>query len=143
MKQRVVRRLQKYLLNPPIRLLLALELTPPGYALLETTGRVSGQRRRTPIGNGLVDSTFWLIAEHGRHAGYVRNLEADERVRVKVRRGLRFAWQPGAAHVLDGDDPIARQRTLSRGHPTRRMNAWAVRALGTDLLTIRIDLEPD
>jgi deazaflavin-dependent oxidoreductase (nitroreductase family) len=141
-KRRVVRWLQKYLLNPPIRLLLALGIAPPGYAVLETTGRRSGRARRTPVGNGLVDTTFWLIAEHGHRSGYVRNLETDPRVRVKVRRGVRYVWRSGTAHVLDGDDPIARQRTLGRGHPIRVINAWTVRGLGTELLTIRIDLDP-
>ena len=109
MKRRVVRSLQKYLLNPPIRFLLALDIAPPGYAVLETTGRVSGTRRRTPVGNCLIGDTFWLIAEHGHHADFVRNLEQDSRVRVKVRHGIRYSWRSGVAHVVVGDDPRARQ----------------------------------
>jgi deazaflavin-dependent oxidoreductase (nitroreductase family) len=143
MKRRVVRRLQKHLLDPPIRLLLALGVAPPGYALLETIGRASGTRRRTPVGNGLVGDTFWLIAEHGRQAGFVRNLERDPQVRVKVRHGVRYGWRTGIAHVWVDDDPRARQRSLSRGHPIRLITAWAVRVMGTDLLTIRIDLDPN
>lgn len=42
MKHRLVHQLQKYVLNPPIRLLFALGIAPPGYALLETSGRKSG-----------------------------------------------------------------------------------------------------
>jgi deazaflavin-dependent oxidoreductase (nitroreductase family) len=140
-KRRVVRVLHKYVLNPPIRLLVALEIAPPGYALIETTGRVSGQRRRTPVGNGLVGDTFWLVAEHGHQAGYVRNLEAEPKVRVKIRHGLRYVWRSGTARVLADDDPRARQRTLARGHPIRQLNAWAVRGMGTNLLTVRIDLD--
>jgi hypothetical protein len=34
MKQRIVHALQKYLLNPPIKLMFAVGLVPPGYALL-------------------------------------------------------------------------------------------------------------
>jgi hypothetical protein len=49
---------------------------------------------------------------------------------------VRGRWRAGTAHVLPDDDPIARQRTLPR------LNAAAVRAVGTDLLTIRIDLDP-
>jgi deazaflavin-dependent oxidoreductase (nitroreductase family) len=142
MKRRVVRRLQKYLLNPPIRFLLALGVAPPGYALLETTGRASGTRRRTPVGDGLVGDTFWLIAEHGHQAGFVRNLEQDPQVRVKVRHGIRYRWRTGTARVLVDDDSRARQRSMSRGHPVRLVAAWAVRVMGTDLLTIRIDLDP-
>jgi hypothetical protein len=36
MKRRIVHTLQKYLLNPPIKLVFAMGLALPGYALLET-----------------------------------------------------------------------------------------------------------
>jgi hypothetical protein len=45
MKHRFVRALQKYVLNPPIKLLFALGIMPPGYALLETNGRETGKPR--------------------------------------------------------------------------------------------------
>src|ERR1039457_3518312 len=41
MKHRIVHTLQKCLVNPPIKLALAMGLPLPGYALLETTGRKS------------------------------------------------------------------------------------------------------
>jgi deazaflavin-dependent oxidoreductase (nitroreductase family) len=142
MKHRLVHALQKYLLNPPIKLMLALGAVPPSYALLETRGRRSGKPRRTPVGNGLAGDTFWIVAEHGTRAGYVRNLRHDPRVRLKLREGLRLRWREGTAHVLPGDDPRERQRTLARGKPGRRLNAFVVRTMGTELLTIRIDLDP-
>jgi deazaflavin-dependent oxidoreductase (nitroreductase family) len=142
MKHRIVHGLQKYLLNPPIRLLFALQLVPPGYALLETRGRVSGKPRRTPVGNGAEGDQFWIVAEHGYKAGYVRNIQHDPRVRVRFRHGLRLRWRNGTAHILPDDDPRERQRALGKGHPLRALNALAVRGLGTDLLSIRIDLEP-
>ena len=142
LKARVVRLFQKYVLNPPIRVLLLLGILPVGYALLETTGRASGKPRRTPVGNGLVGETFWIIAEHGYRASYVRNLQANPNVRVKVRDGLRPVWREGVAHVLEADDPHARQRGLSRWHPLRALNAAFVRVLGSELLTVRIDLVP-
>jgi deazaflavin-dependent oxidoreductase (nitroreductase family) len=141
LKGRAVRLFQKYVLNPPVRLLLRLGVLPLGYALLETTGRVSGKPRRTPVGNGLVGETFWIVTEHGYSADYVRNLQADPRVRVHVRVGLRPVWREGVAHVLEADDPHARQRDLSRWHPLRALNAAFVRVLGSELLTIRIDLD--
>jgi deazaflavin-dependent oxidoreductase (nitroreductase family) len=141
MKRRVVYVLQKFILNPPVKAAMALGIVLPGYAMLETIGRKSGQPRRNPVGNGLVGDTFWIVTEHGREAGYVRNLMANPRVRVLVRRGLRYVWIPGTAHVLEDDDPLERQRILSRGHPVRRLNAIAVRAFGTEHLTIRIDLD--
>jgi len=74
MKQQIVHALQKYLLNPPIKLLFAMGVVPPGYALLETTGRKTGKARRTPLGDARVGYQFWIVAEHGIKAGYVRNI---------------------------------------------------------------------
>jgi len=141
LKRRIVGPLQRYVINPPIRVLLAIGVLPLGYALLETCGRQSGKPRRTPVGNGLVGGTFWIVAEQGRHAGYVRNIERNPRVRVKVRMGLRPVWCGGVASLLDDDDPYARQRLLSRWHPLRAVNAAVVRVMGTDLLTVRVDLD--
>jgi len=42
MKHRIVHLLQKYFLNPPIKILFAIGIVPPGYALLETAGRKTG-----------------------------------------------------------------------------------------------------
>ncbi len=134
MKRAIVRFAQKYLVNPPVRLMLKAGVAPPTHALLETVGRRTGQVRHTPVGNGLADDarTFWIVAEHGHQAGYVRNIEADPNVRVRVGR----RWYSGRAHVLPDDDPIARLRAI--GHP---VNGFMVRVMGTDLLTVRIDLE--
>lgn len=85
-KTRAVRFTQKYLLNPPVRALFALGLVPPTHVLLETTGRKSGRPRQNPVGNGLDGDTLWIVAEHGHRANYVRNLEADPHVRVKIGR---------------------------------------------------------
>jgi deazaflavin-dependent oxidoreductase (nitroreductase family) len=141
LKRAVVAPVQRYLINPPVRLLLRIGVMPLGYALLETRGRVTGLPRTTPVGNGLQGGTFWVIAEHGLQAGYVRNIQRCPQVRLKLRRGWRFAWVNGTAHVLLDDDPYARQRRLSRWHPLRAMNLAIVRIMGTNLLTIRIDLD--
>ena len=140
LKRRLVSVVARYVINPPVRVLVGLGVLPLGFALLETTGRRSGRPRRTPVGDGLVADTFWIVAEHGQEANYVRNLLANPRVRVKVRSGLRPRWREGVATVLAEDDPHARQRVLSRRHPLRALNAAVVRVMGTDLLTIRIDL---
>lgn len=141
MKRRIVHALQKYLLNPPIKTLFALGVVPPGYALLETTGRKTRKPRRTPVGDGRVGDQFWIVAEHGTKAGYIRNIAANARVRVKVREGLRARWYTGTAHVLSDDDPRERQRWLARQLPGSAANAAAVRFFGTALLTVKIDLE--
>jgi deazaflavin-dependent oxidoreductase (nitroreductase family) len=141
MKRSLVHALQKYVLNPPIKLLFAVGIVPPGYALLETIGRKTGKPRRTPVGDGRVGAQFWIVAEHGREAGYVRNIIRNLRVRVKVREGLWAHWRAGTATVLPDDDPRERQRWLARQHPGSSANALAVRLFGTSLLTIRIDLD--
>jgi deazaflavin-dependent oxidoreductase (nitroreductase family) len=133
-KARAVRLTHKYLLNPPVRGLFALGLVPPTHVLLETTGRQTGKPRQNPVGNGLDGDTLWIVAEHGRSANYVRNLEADPRVRVKIGR----RWRRGTATVLPDDDPRARLERIGR-----RVNGFMVRAVGTDLLTIRVDLDPE
>jgi deazaflavin-dependent oxidoreductase (nitroreductase family) len=131
----VVTFVQKRLFNPLVRPLLE-HVWIPGYALLETTGRTSGLPRRNPVGDGLDGSTFWIVSEHGRRSSYVRNIEADPRVRVRVRG----RWRTGTALLMPDDDPRERQRILGR-RMAARINAASVRRLGTDLLTVRIDLD--
>ena len=128
-KRQVSRALAKYLVNPFVKIVAGYV---PWWSLLETTGRKSGLKRRNPVGNGLTGDTFWIVAEHGHQAGYVKNIKADPHVRVRV--GGR--WRDGLAQVLEDDDARARQRTL------RPVNAAFVRLMGTDLLTVRIELDP-
>ena len=141
MKHRIVHFLQKYLFNPPIKFLFAIGLVQPGYALLETTGRKTGKPRRTPVGSGLVGRQFWIVAEHGQNAGYVRNIVGNSRVRLKLRDGLRARWYTGTAHLLSDDNPHERQRWLGNQSPGSVRNAAAVRFFGTQLLTVRVDLD--
>jgi deazaflavin-dependent oxidoreductase (nitroreductase family) len=141
MKHQIVHTLQKYLLNPPIKLALAMGLPLPGYALLETKGRKTGKPRRTPVGDGRIGNQFWLVAEHGMKAGYVRNIEHDPHVRLKLREGFKIRWHTGTAHLLSDDDPHERQRWMASHLPSSTGNARAVRLFGTQLLTVRIDLD--
>ncbi|MEU7042286.1 nitroreductase/quinone reductase family protein [Streptomyces varsoviensis] len=105
----------------------------PSQVVLETTGRKSGLPRRTPVGGRRVGDAFWLVSEYGDKSNYVRNIQADPRVRVR----LKGRWHTGTARLLPHDDPRARLKTLPR------FNSAAVRAFGTNLLTIRIDLDTD
>jgi deazaflavin-dependent oxidoreductase (nitroreductase family) len=104
----------------------------PTQILLETAGRVSGQPRRVPIGGRLDGDSFWLVSDHGAASDYVRNIKANNRVRVRIRG----RWRAGTAALLPGDDPNVRLAALPR------FNSSMVRALGTELLTVRIDLDP-
>jgi deazaflavin-dependent oxidoreductase (nitroreductase family) len=103
----LVRTLQRYTINPLVRLLLAVGINPLGVAILETRGHASGKTRRVPVGNGRKGDSFWIIAEHGTRAGYVRNIQHDPQVRVRLRIGLRYRWVPGIATVCPDDDPLA------------------------------------
>jgi deazaflavin-dependent oxidoreductase (nitroreductase family) len=126
----------KYLVNPVVRGLFRLGLPTPGTAILETIGRKSGRPRRNPVTNGLDDGVFWIVAEHGRRASYVRNIKANPRVRLRVGR----RWHDGTARLVPEDDPRERLRFINSIHPIARLNTATVRVLQTDLTTIRIDL---
>jgi hypothetical protein len=136
----LVRTFQRYTLNPLFRLLLAIGVNPFGLAILETRGHVSGKIRRVPVGNGRKGQDFWIIAEHGTRAGYVRNIQHDPHVRVRLRTGLRYRWVPGIATIRPDDDPLARQRQIIAWHPLRALNAINVRVFGADLLTVHVQL---
>jgi deazaflavin-dependent oxidoreductase (nitroreductase family) len=131
-----VKRLSKALtlrvVNPLVRWLAGRGLAGRSVALLETTGRKSGQKRVTPVGNGLRGDVFWIVTEHGFASAYVKNIQADPRVRVKVGR----RWRSGTAHILPDDDPYERMRMLRRG-----INDATVRLVGTEHLVIRVDLD--
>ena len=140
-RHRAVDLLQKLLVNPLDRAAFALGFAPPGDALLETTGRLSGRPRVTPVCDGQQGDTFWIIAQRGREADYVRNIEADPRVRVKGSLTPE-GWRAGTAHVLDDDDPEERMRALSRGNRWRALCLQTSGAATTSPLTVRVDLDP-
>src|SRR3954469_9675170 len=96
------------MVNPIVRMAARAGIPLPLVVILETTGRKSGQPRRTPVGKAIEGDTLWVVAEHGRRAGYVRNIEANPRVRVKVGR----RWRTGTAHPMPDDDPRERQRRI-------------------------------
>lgn len=120
------------MVNPLVRWQLERGIAPKSVALLETIGRKSGQPRRTPVGNGLRGDKFWIVTEHGHRAAYVRNIKSNPRVRVKVGR----RWYEGSAQILEDDDPYERMRILNRPG-----NDTAVRLVGTEHITIRVDLD--
>jgi deazaflavin-dependent oxidoreductase (nitroreductase family) len=136
-KRRLASGLARYAFNPIVRGLLRVGLPAPGIAILETIGRKSGQPRRNPVTNGLDDGVFWIVAEHGRRASYVRNIEANSRVRIYVGR----RWREGTARVVPDDDPRERLRYIGSRRPITRLNTATVRLMQTDLMTVRIDLD--
>ena len=123
LRDRITSFLQKRVANPLMRLM-------PFQTLLETTGRKSGEPRRTPLGGSRVGDQFWFVSEFGEKSQYVKNIKANPNVRVR----LRGRWHTGVAHLVPDDDPHARLRQLPQ------LNSFGVRIIGTNLLTIRVDL---
>src|SRR3954463_10917473 len=129
-KRRFSRFITNRAINPIVRPVLDRGLAPGTHALLETTGRKSGLPRQVPVGNGLRGREFWIVTEHGYAADYVKNIQQNPRVRVKVKG----RWREGTAHLLPQEDVAARIRSLRRP-----VNDALVRMVGTQHLTIRID----
>ena len=133
--------LQQWLVNPIVKTAWKLGIPPPGDALLETVGRRTGQPRLTPVCDGLDGQTFWLVAQAGHRADWVRNIEANPRVRVKVASWPRTRWRTGTARILDDDDPGQRQQVIGRANVARWLCICTSKALDTSPVTVRIDLD--
>jgi deazaflavin-dependent oxidoreductase (nitroreductase family) len=111
--------------NPPTRLLAGIA---PWWVLVETTGNKTGKRRRTPIATGPYDdSGIELIAAHGRHSAWVKNLEANPAVRIKLNR----RWRDGDASIVELE-----QNKLGGYNLYARQAAGAI---GIDPVVVRID----
>ncbi|WP_369828118.1 nitroreductase family deazaflavin-dependent oxidoreductase [Mycobacterium sp. 852002-51163_SCH5372311] len=123
LKRQVVHRVQRLVVNPIGR---QLPVT-----MIETVGRKSGKPRLTAVGGKVVGNQFWMVSEHGEHSDYVRNMKANPAVRVRIGG----KWRNGTAHLLPDDDPVRRLGNLPR------LNSAVVRLMGSDLLTIRVDLD--
>jgi deazaflavin-dependent oxidoreductase (nitroreductase family) len=112
------------IVNPPTRLLAGIA---PWWVLLETTGNKTGRVRRIPLAAGPRDGdAMWLVAVHGRQAGWVRNIEASASVRMKHRG----RWRHGTATVHPMDAvPLERFNSYARSGP---------RLIGVDPLLVRV-----
>jgi deazaflavin-dependent oxidoreductase (nitroreductase family) len=128
----------RYTANPLMRGMFKLGITPPGMALVETVGRRTGAIRHTPVVAHASDkTTLWLIAQHGAHAGWVRNFQESPRVRVRLGR----SWQTGTAELVPEDDVKARIRTFSSSAVGRAITGASFRALESQPVSVRITLE--
>jgi F420H(2)-dependent quinone reductase len=70
LRDRITNTFQKRIANPLMRRL-------PIQTLLETTGRKSGEPRRTPLGGSRVGDQFWFVSEFGEKSQYVKNIQAN------------------------------------------------------------------
>ena len=115
------------IVNPPTRLLAGIA---PWWVLLETRGRRSGMPRQVPLARGPVEgSATWVIAVHGDHAAFVRNIAAEPRVRMRIRG----RWRDGSARVEPLDPQV-----LSRFNLYARSG---LHTMGMDPKLVRIELE--
>ena len=116
-------------MNPLARPLAGIA---PFWVMLETIGRRSGQPRQVPLARGPIDGrTAWLIAVHGEHATFARNIAANPRVRLRVAR----RWRSGTATLTEMDDQVVRRFGLyAQSGP---------RALGIDPKLVKVELDAD
>ena len=131
-KRRVSTFLSAKVFNRLVLAAVRAGLPTPSVVILETIGRRSGEPRRVPVSRLLEGDTLWIVTEHGRKAAYVRNIEANPRVRVRTGR----RWRTGTAQVVSGVDWRALQQRLPS-----KLNSAVVRLMGTEHLTIRVDLD--
>lgn len=122
-----LRRFQRRFGNPGGMLMSRM----PGWAVVETTGCRSGQVRQVPVGGRLIDGSFWFVAVDPDHAGYLRNIENDPHVRVKVG-GL---WRTGVAQLLPDDDA---RRRMFRLNP---LNGAYISIAGRSFLSVCVRLD--
>ena len=114
------------LVNPPSR---ALAGRAPWWVVLETTGRRTGEPRRVPLARGPIDGSIaWLIAVHGQHAAFARNIATNRRVRLKVGR----EWHEGSAKLVPIEEAL-----LSRFSFYARLGP---RVVGIDPKLVRVEL---
>jgi deazaflavin-dependent oxidoreductase (nitroreductase family) len=93
--------------------------------LLTTTGRVSGQKRVTPLQYERSGEIFYVGAARGMKSDWVRNILAQPRVEVRVKNH-RFT---GRAEVITAQEKIIDFLELRlRNHP--RMMAAMLKANG-------------
>lgn len=127
------------LIHWPPRLLYAIGLGPVVgrfILLLTTTGRKTGKRRVTPLQYEEIDGLIYLGAALGKRADWVRNIQANPRVEVRVK-SRRLC---GVADLISDTTRIADflEVRLQR-HP--RMIGAILRAEGMDMPPTRAALE--
>jgi deazaflavin-dependent oxidoreductase (nitroreductase family) len=135
-KRRIEIVLGRYTANPLMRLMFRLGITPPGMALIETVGNRTGVVRHTPVACSPDGQTLWLIAQHGAHAGWVRNFQAKPEVRVRLGR----SWLTGTAELMPDDDVRARIDSFSANPIGRFINRATFRALESQPVVVRVAL---
>ena len=140
-KDRVVYPLQKRVVNPSCCSRGGWASRLPATPSWRRRGGTPDRHGAPPSGDGPDGEIFWLVAQRGRRADWVQNIQANPRVRVKVRTPSGVGWRAGTAHIRDDDDPRERQRRIGQGNLARGLCVRASAAVGTSPLTVRIHLD--
>lgn len=102
----------------------------PWWVLVETTGRHTGVKRRTPLTNSPLDgSVLSILAVYGDSAAFVKNIRANPSVRVK-RCGR---WMDGKADVVEASPEAVAQLGLYARRVLMR--------IGSDPNVVRVTLD--
>lgn len=86
---------------------------PEQYLYLTTIGRKSGQPRQIEIWFTEHESRYYIIAEHGSRAQWVRNITAKGDVQVRVG-AEQFAATARVLPDRDYDAEMAKQRSRDK-----------------------------
>ena len=106
---------------------------PESALVMETFGRKTGRRRLTPMAclkQG--EDRLLVVAEHGRHADWVRNARAAGTVRIWLAgRSYR-----GRVQVLDREDPAEVLRRMGN-----KIHTLSIQAMAHDPKVIEISID--
>lgn len=128
------RQLGRVLMNPVVAALNRVGIRTANVVELETIGRKSGQPRRVPLLGRADDTGVWVISQHGWRAGWAINIEANPRVRVRVKD----EWRTGTASFEPDDDVRARARSFGDSRLGQSATAVTMRAMESDPISVRI-----
>jgi len=100
------------------------------FCYLTTIGRKSGLERTVEIWFGLDGDTVYLLSGGGDSSDWVRNLQANDRVAVKLGRRKYL----GTARLIEGVDEESRARRLLASkyqgwEHGKRLSSWARNSL--------------
>ena len=110
------------------------------YCYLTTTGRVSGRTHTIEIWFARHDRTLYLLSGGGTRSDWVRNLQRDPAVTVRLGRRDAAAL-PGRARVVEAatdEDELARRLVAGKYQPSYGgdLSGWRRSAL-----PVAVDLE--
>jgi deazaflavin-dependent oxidoreductase (nitroreductase family) len=114
------------------------ELADAEYCYLTTTGRRTGNPHEIEIWFGTEQGVVYLLSGGGGNADWVRNLQADSRVLLRI--GTQ-AWETTARVVTDAGEEARARRLLAAKYQGwaegQELSHWAATAL-----PVALDVEP-